>query len=62
VIRLLGRRGMGPVLPRQRCSGTPIQTYGQTTPLLEAARFNLDHLAPFDTVVTGCASCTLMPA
>ncbi len=60
VIRLLGRRGMGPVLPRQRCSGTPIQTYGQTNPLLEAARFNLDHLTGFDTVVTGCASCTLM--
>lgn len=60
VIRLLGRRGLGPVLPRQRCSGTPIQTYGQTNPLLEAARFNLEQLAGFDTVVTGCASCTLM--
>ncbi|MFZ5876425.1 MAG: FAD-binding and (Fe-S)-binding domain-containing protein, partial [Nitrospirota bacterium] len=60
VIRLLERRGMGPVLPAQRCSGTPIQTYGQTGPLMEAARFNLDRLARFDTVVTGCASCTLM--
>jgi Fe-S oxidoreductase len=60
VIRLLDRRGMGPVLPAQRCSGTPIQTYGQTGPLMEAARFNLDRLARFDTVVTGCASCTLM--
>ncbi len=60
VVRLLGRRGLGPVLPSQRCSGTPIQTYGQTGPLLEAARFNLDHLARFDTVVTSCASCTLM--
>jgi Fe-S oxidoreductase len=27
---------------------------------MEAARFNLDRLARFDTVVTGCASCTLM--
>ncbi|MFZ5861679.1 MAG: FAD-binding and (Fe-S)-binding domain-containing protein [Nitrospirota bacterium] len=60
VIRLLQRRNMGPVLPDQRCSGTPIQTYGQTDPLMEAARFNLDRLARFDTVVTGCASCTLM--
>jgi Fe-S oxidoreductase len=60
VIRLLERRGQRPVLARQRCSGTPIQTYGQTGPLLEAARFNLDHLSEFDTVVTGCASCTLM--
>jgi Fe-S oxidoreductase len=60
VIRLLERRGRSPVLPAQRCSGTPIQTYGQTGPLLEAARYNLDHLAGFDTVITGCASCTLM--
>jgi len=60
VINLLGRRGMGPVLPRQRCSGTPIQTYGQTGPLMQAARFNLDALEPYDTVVTGCASCTMM--
>ncbi|HET8761120.1 MAG TPA: FAD-binding and (Fe-S)-binding domain-containing protein, partial [Nitrospiria bacterium] len=60
VIRLLERRGLGPVLPRQRCSGTPIQTYGQTGPLMGAARFNLDSLERFDTVVTGCASCTLM--
>jgi Fe-S oxidoreductase len=60
VIRLLERRGMGPVLPAQRCSGTPIQTYGQTEPLMDAARFNLDRLDRFDTVVTGCASCTLM--
>jgi Fe-S oxidoreductase len=51
---------MQPVLPAQRCSGTPIQTYGQTGPLMEAARFNLDSLARFDAVVTGCASCTLM--
>jgi FAD/FMN-containing dehydrogenase/Fe-S oxidoreductase len=60
VIRLLDRRGMRPVLPRQRCSGTPIQTYGQTAPLMDAARFNLDSLERFDTVITGCASCTLM--
>jgi FAD/FMN-containing dehydrogenase/Fe-S oxidoreductase len=60
VIGLLRRRGLEPVLPLQRCSGTPIQTYGQTGPLLDAARFNLAQLAPYDTVVTGCASCTLM--
>lgn len=60
VIRLLERRGLGPVLPSQRCSGTPIQTYGQTGPLMKAARFNLEHLARFDSVVTGCASCTFM--
>ena len=60
VISLLARRGVQPVLPRQRCSGTPIQTYGQTGPLLEAARYNLEALEPYDTVVTSCASCTMM--
>jgi FAD/FMN-containing dehydrogenase/Fe-S oxidoreductase len=60
VIGLLARRNLGPVLPRQRCSGTPIQTYGQTGPLMEAARFNLDALEPYETIVTGCASCTMM--
>ncbi|MEO5657802.1 MAG: FAD-binding and (Fe-S)-binding domain-containing protein [Nitrospiria bacterium] len=60
VVNLLTRRGLGPVLPRQRCSGTPIQTYGQTGPLMEAARFNLESLAGYETVVTGCASCTMM--
>ena len=60
VIGLLTRRNLGPVLPRQRCSGTPIQTYGQTGPLMEAARFNLDALEPYETIVTGCASCTMM--
>jgi Fe-S oxidoreductase len=60
VINLLARRGLGPVLPRQRCSGTPIQTYGQTGPLMEAVRFNLDALEPYETIITGCASCTMM--
>jgi Fe-S oxidoreductase len=27
---------------------------------MEAARFNLDALEPYETIVTGCASCTMM--
>lgn len=60
VIAVLRRLGLEPALAPQRCSGTPIQTYGQTKLVLDAARFNLVTLAEYDTIVTGCASCTLM--
>ena len=59
VIELLRRNGVEPVLPRQKCSGTPIETYGHADRVKEYARFNLEALSRFDTVVTGCASCTL---
>ncbi len=60
VIAVLRRLGAEPALPAQRCSGTPIQTYGHLELTKEGARFNLASLAPYETVVTGCASCTLM--
>lgn len=60
VIAVLRQHGIEPALPPQRCSGTPIQTYGHTDLVLDAARFNLASFASFETVVTGCASCTLM--
>ncbi|MFQ5993226.1 MAG: (Fe-S)-binding protein, partial [Nitrospiraceae bacterium] len=60
VIDVLRRHGVNPALPPQRCSGTPIQTYGHVGLAKEGARFNLASLQPFETVVTGCASCTLM--
>ncbi|MFM8552161.1 MAG: FAD-binding and (Fe-S)-binding domain-containing protein [Nitrospiraceae bacterium] len=60
VIAVLRQHGVEPALPPQRCSGTPIQAYGHTDLALEAARFNLASLASFETIVTGCASCTLM--
>jgi FAD/FMN-containing dehydrogenase/Fe-S oxidoreductase len=60
VIALLRRRGLEPALPRQRCSGTPIQTYGHADLVRDGARENLAALEPYGTVVTGCASCTLM--
>ncbi len=60
VIDVLRRHGIEPALPPQRCSGTPIQTYGHAGLVLEGARFNLRSLAPYETIVTGCASCTLM--
>ncbi|HMS83693.1 MAG TPA: FAD-binding and (Fe-S)-binding domain-containing protein [Nitrospira sp.] len=60
VIEVLKKHGVEPALPPQRCSGTPIQTYGHTDLVIDGARFNLKSLAPYETVVTGCASCTLM--
>ena len=60
VIAVLRQHGLDPALPKQRCAGTPIQTYGHTRLVKEGARENLQSLAPYKFVVTGCASCTLM--
>jgi Fe-S oxidoreductase len=57
---VLRKHGVEPDLPPQRCSGTPIETYGHRELAKEGARENLRSLAAYDTVVTGCASCTLM--
>jgi Fe-S oxidoreductase len=59
VIDVLRKHGVTPVLPRQRCSGTPIETYGHVQRVKEYARFNVESLASYDTIITGCASCTL---
>jgi FAD/FMN-containing dehydrogenase/Fe-S oxidoreductase len=61
IIRLLeDKLRMKVALPPQRCSGTPIQTYGYMNRVRENARFNIDALDAYDKIVTGCASCTLM--
>ena len=59
VINLLQREGLKPDLPLQRCSGTPVETYGHRELAKEGARVNLESLESYETVVTGCASCTL---
>ncbi len=59
VIAVLRKHGVEPDLPPQRCSGTPIETYGYRDLAKEGARVNLQSLAEYETVVTGCASCTL---
>jgi FAD/FMN-containing dehydrogenase/Fe-S oxidoreductase len=60
VIEVLKKHGVEPALPPQRCSGTPIQTYGHVDLVRDGARLNLQSFAPYETIVTGCASCTLM--
>ena len=59
VIAVMRKNGVEPVLPRQRCSGTPIETYGHMGRVKDYARFNVESLSRYDTIVTGCASCTL---
>ena len=60
VIAVLRKHGVEPDLPPQRCSGTPIETYGHRALAKEGARVNLASMAGYEKVVTGCASCTLM--
>ncbi|HET6675505.1 MAG TPA: FAD-linked oxidase C-terminal domain-containing protein, partial [Nitrospiraceae bacterium] len=60
VIAVLRKHGIEPTLPPQRCSGTPIETYGHMDLVKQHARFNLKSFAGYETVVTGCASCHLM--
>jgi len=60
VIGLLKKQGVDVVLPKQRCSGTPIQTYGHLDIVRSHAGFNIESLSRYDRVITGCASCTLM--
>lgn len=59
VIRVLRQQGLDPALPLQRCSGTPIETYGHIELAKDGARVNLASFDAYETVVTGCASCTL---
>ena len=60
VIAVLRKHDVEPDLPSQRCSGTPIETYGHRALAKEGARVNLVSMAGYEKVVTGCASCTLM--
>jgi FAD/FMN-containing dehydrogenase/Fe-S oxidoreductase len=60
VIAVLRKHGVEPALPPQRCSGTPIETYGHADLVKQHARFNLHSFAGYETVITGCASCHLM--
>jgi FAD/FMN-containing dehydrogenase/Fe-S oxidoreductase len=59
MIRILSRGKGQVVLPRQTCSGTPIETYGHRDLTRSCARENLESLSRYEKIVTGCASCTL---
>ncbi|UCE62668.1 MAG: FAD-binding oxidoreductase, partial [Nitrospirota bacterium] len=59
IVALLARQGIKVALPPQRCSGTPVETYGFRDLVKEGARENLQNFASYDIVLTSCASCTL---
>ena len=59
ILRVLRRNGVDVVIPKWVCSGTPILTYGFADKVRRLARYNLNHLESYDTVITGCASCNL---
>lgn len=60
VINVLRKNGIEPVLPKQRCSGTPIITYGNKDIMIENAKYNIDSLLKYEKIITSCASCNLM--
>ena len=60
IIRILKKRNISFVLPRQRCSGTPVETYGHRDLTREHAEYNLSSLLRYEKIVTSCASCTFM--
>ena len=45
VISVLRKHHVEPELPPQRCSGTPVETYGHVDLVEDNARFNLQSLA-----------------
>lgn len=47
-------------VPEQRCCGIPFLTYGDRNAATENAKFNIDSLSGYDTIVTSCGSCHLM--
>lgn len=59
VLSALDQLGLQVEMPPQRCSGTPIETYGLRDLAKQGARENITNLEGYETVVTSCASCTL---
>jgi Fe-S oxidoreductase len=60
VIEILSKNGFDITLPKQKCSGTPILTYGSKDIALENIKFNIDSLIKYEKIITSCASCNLM--
>jgi len=59
VFKLFDYLGIKVSMPEQKCCGLPQEVYGHRRNLIDKAKFNIDHLNRFDSVITGCASCLL---
>jgi len=59
VFKVFDHLGFKVSIPEQKCCGLPQEVYGHRDNLVRKARFNIDHLEKFNSVITGCASCLL---
>jgi len=59
LFKLFDYLGINISMPEQKCCGLPQEVYGHRDNLIEKAKFNIDHLNRFESVITGCASCLL---
>jgi FAD/FMN-containing dehydrogenase/Fe-S oxidoreductase len=57
LIKVFAHFGYEPALPPQQCCGLPMEVYGHRENMIEKAKYNIDALSGFDTVVFTCASC-----
>lgn len=59
IFEVFDHLGIKVLIPEQKCCGLPQEVYGHRENLIEKARFNIDRLIRFDSIITGCASCLL---
>lgn len=57
--RVFDKLGLKLALPPQKCCGLPQEVYGHRENLIEKAKYNIERLNRFESVITGCASCLL---
>ncbi|MFH2036887.1 MAG: FAD-binding and (Fe-S)-binding domain-containing protein [Candidatus Zixiibacteriota bacterium] len=57
LFNLFDNLGIDLKIPKQKCCGLPHEVYGHHQNMVEKAKYNIDRLANFKTVITGCASC-----
>ncbi len=57
VFKVFDFLGINVSIPEQKCCGLPYEVYGLKDNLVEKAKYNIDTLGNFNTVITGCASC-----
>ncbi len=59
-IEVLGKNGLNPVFPKQKCCGTPQLSAGNKKRFIENAIFNINSLERTKgDIVTACTSCAL---
>ena len=57
VFAVFDKLGIDLEIPDQKCCGLPQEVTGNLDNTIKKARYNIDRLSRFESVVTGCASC-----